>query len=87
LSKNLPLSLALSFQALIEGLNPTILPISCRTLMRDLILLFTSGRELLILKFAKHIKGGGQLSLIIDTWTSWNYKSFTAITEHWIDSD
>jgi hypothetical protein len=88
-SNNLPLSLveSPSFQALIEALNPSIQPISRRTLMQDLTVLFASGRELLILKLAKHIKGGGRLSLTTDTWTSRNYKSFTAVTGHWIDSD
>jgi hypothetical protein len=76
-----------SFRALIEALNPAVLPISRRTLMRDLTLLFQSGRELLILKLAKHVKSGGRLSLTTDTWSSRNYKSFTAITGHWIDSD
>jgi hypothetical protein len=67
-SNNLPLSLveSPSFQALIEALNPTVLPISRRTLMQDLTLLFLSGQELLISKLGKHIKGGGQLSLTTD---------------------
>jgi hypothetical protein len=44
-SNNLPLSLveSPSFRALIEALNPAVLPISRRTLMRDLTLLFQSG--------------------------------------------
>jgi hypothetical protein len=44
-SNNLLLSLveSPSFRALIEALNPTVLPISHRTLMRDLTLLFSSG--------------------------------------------
>ena len=41
----------------------------------------------MILKLGKHIKGGGQLSLTTDTWLSRNYKSFTAVTGHWIDSN
>ena len=41
----------------------------------------------MISKLAKHIKSGRQLSLTTDTWSSRNYKSFTAITGHWIDSD
>jgi hypothetical protein len=88
-SNNLPLSLveSPSFRALIEALNPTVLPISRRTLMRDLTLLFSSGQELLISKLGKHIKGGGRLSLTTDTWSSRNYKSFTGVTGHWIDSD
>jgi hypothetical protein len=61
--------------------------ISRWTLMQDLIALFRSGRELLILKLAKHTEGGGRLSLTTDTWSSNNYKSFTAVTGHWIDSD
>jgi hypothetical protein len=39
------------------------------------------------LKLGKHIKGGGRLSLTTDTWSSRNYKSFTAVTGHWIDSN
>jgi hypothetical protein len=44
-SNNLPLSLveSPSFRALIEALNPAILPISRRTLIQDLTLLFLSG--------------------------------------------
>jgi hypothetical protein len=88
-SNNLPLSLveSPSFRALIEALNPTVMPISRRTLMRDITALFTSGRELLISKLARHIEGGGRLSLTTDTWSSRNYKSFTGVTGHWIDSD
>jgi hypothetical protein len=55
--------------------------------MRDMTALFASGRELLILKLGKHTKGGGRLSLTTDTWSSRNYKSFTAVTGHWIDCD
>jgi hypothetical protein len=88
-SNNLPLSLveSPSFQTLIEALNPAVLPISRRTLMQDLTLLFSSGRELLISKLVKHVKSGGRLSLTTDTWTSRNYKSFTAVTGHWINND
>jgi hypothetical protein len=44
-SNNLPLSLveSPSFRALIEALNPTVMPISRRTLMRDITALFTIG--------------------------------------------
>lgn len=44
-SNNLPLSLveSTSFQALIEALNPTVMHISRRTLMQDIIALFRSG--------------------------------------------
>jgi hypothetical protein len=44
-SNNLPLSLveSTSFQALIEALNPTVMHISCWTLMWDMIALFQSG--------------------------------------------
>jgi hypothetical protein len=88
-SNNLPLSLveSPSFRTLIEALNPAVLPISRRTLMRDLTLLFSSGRELLISKLVKHVKSGRRLSLTTDTWTSRNYKSFTAVTGHWINND
>jgi hypothetical protein len=88
-SNNLLLSLVElpSFQALIKALNPAVLPISCQTLMQDLTLLFSSSQELLISKLAKHIKGTRRLSLTTDTWSSHNYKSFTAVTGHWIDSD
>jgi hypothetical protein len=83
-SNNLPLSLveSTSFQALIEALNPTVMHISRRTLMRDMIALFRSGRELLILKLAKHTEGGGRLSLTTNTWSSNNNKSFTAVIGH-----
>jgi hypothetical protein len=50
--------------------------------MRDLTSLFTTAWELLILKLAKHIKLSGRLSLTTDTWSSRNYKSFTAVTGH-----
>jgi hypothetical protein len=33
------------------------------------------------------MEGGGRLSLTTDTWSSRNYKSFTAVTGHWIDID
>jgi hypothetical protein len=68
-SNNLPLSLveSPSFRALIEALNPAVMPISRRTLMQDMTLLFISGRELLISKLAKHTKGGGRMSLTTDT--------------------
>jgi hypothetical protein len=44
-SNNLPLSLvdSPSFRALVEALNPSVTPISCRTLMQDMTALFTSG--------------------------------------------
>jgi hypothetical protein len=81
-SNNLLLLLVESplFQALIKALNPTITHISRQTLMQDMTALFISGRELLILKLAKHTKGGGRLSLTTDTWSLRNYKSFTAVT-------
>jgi hypothetical protein len=41
----------------------------------------------LISKLVKHIRGGGRLSLTTDTWTSRNYKSFTAVIGHWISND
>jgi hypothetical protein len=41
----------------------------------------------LISRLAKHIKGGSRLSLTTDTWSSRNYKSFTTVTGHWINSD
>jgi hypothetical protein len=80
---NLPLSLVepRSFQALIEALNPAVLPISRRTLMRDLTLLFQSGRKLLISKLAKHIRSGGRLSLTTNTWSSRNYKSLLLLQD------
>jgi hypothetical protein len=88
-SNNLPLALveSLSFRALIEGLNPTIQPISRQTLMQDLVVLFNSGRELLMLKLSRHIESSRQISLTTDTWSARNYKSFTAVTGHWINSD
>jgi hypothetical protein len=50
--------------------------------MWDMTALFTSGRELLISKLAKHTTGGGRLSLTTDGWSSRNYKSFTAVIGH-----
>jgi hypothetical protein len=50
-------------------------------------ILFNAGRELLILKLAKHIEFGGRICVTTDTWTARNYKSFTAVTGHWINSD
>jgi len=68
-SNNLLLSLveSPSFRALIKALNLAVLPISRQTLIQDLTLLFSSGQELLILRLAKHIKGGGRLPLTTDT--------------------
>ena len=67
--------------------NRNIQPISRRTIVRDMVLLFNAGREILISRLAKHIDTGRCLCITIDTWSACNYKSFTAVTRHWIDSD
>jgi hypothetical protein len=55
--------------------------------MRDLVLLFESGREILISKLSKHIETGGRICLTTDTWSARNRRSFTTVTAHWIDSN
>jgi hypothetical protein len=50
-------------------------------------LLFNASRELLILKLAKHIELGGRIYITTDSWIARNYKSFTAVIGHWINSD
>jgi hypothetical protein len=52
-----------------------------------MVLLFNAGQELLKLKLAKHIETSGRICITTDGWLARNYKSFTAVTGHWIDSD
>jgi hypothetical protein len=40
-----------------------------------------------MLKLAKHIEIGRQTCITIDAWLARNYKSFTAVTGHWIDNE
>jgi hypothetical protein len=39
------------------------------------------------LKLAKHIETGGRICITTDGWLARNYKSFTAVIGHWINSD
>jgi hypothetical protein len=45
----------------------TVQPISRRTLVQDLLLLFESGREVLISKLLKHIATSSRICLTTDT--------------------
>jgi hypothetical protein len=65
----------------------TIQPISCRTLVRDMVLLFNAGRESLMVKLAKHIERGRRICMTTDAWLARNYKSFIAVTGHWINNE
>ena len=65
----------------------TVQPISCQTLMRDFVLLFKSGCEVLISKLLKYIETSGQICLTMDTWLACNCWSFTTVTAHQIDSN
>ena len=52
-----------------------------------MVLLFNAGRELLMSKLAKHIETGKRICVTTDSWSARNYKSFTAMTGHWINSE
>jgi hypothetical protein len=88
-SNNLPLRIvdSQSHRRLIQHCNASILSITKSTLVRDLDKTFFSAQNSLKLELQEHIKGGGRISITTDTWSTTNFKEFSAVTGHWINKD
>ena len=75
------------FHELVKHLNPNVTPPTAITLKRDLSSTFNAKRERKKKELQDHVNAGGRISLTTDCWTAPNYKEFSAITGHWINTE
>jgi len=75
------------FEAIVEFLSPRTQQISRRTLMRDLIKEFNTGKDTLKAELQGAMARGARFALTTDAWSGKNRLDYIAVTIHYRDTD